>query len=368
MKISRVDVFRHPLPVVDAPYKMASGDIWAVETSIVKITCDNGVIGWGETCPVGQTYSEAHVDGAQAALKLLAKGLIGKRAQPLHVKDALNGLLTGHNYAKAAIDIATHDALARSLNLRVCDLLGGARQIVVPSYYATGIGEPDEVARRAEEKAAEGYGRLQVKVGGRRLELDIETARKVWEKVGHLGIKLAIDANRGWTTGDAITFSQQCRDIPCVLEQPCNTVDEIRTIRPLVRHPIYMDESSVDLNTVASVAGTGLVDGFGMKVTRIGGLQQMAAFRDICEARAMRHSCDDSWGGDIIAAACVHIASTVTPQLLEGVWLAAPYIEGNYDAENGVRVEGGSIKLPDGPGLGVVPDETAFGTPVASYF
>jgi 4-hydroxyproline betaine 2-epimerase len=81
----------------------------------------------------------------------------------------------------------------------------------------------------------------------------------------------------------------------------------------------------------------------------------------------MPHTCDDSWGGDIIAAACTHIGATVAPELLEGVWLAAPYIEGHYDPENGIRAEGGYIKRPQGPGLGVAPDASLFGAPVASF-
>ena len=96
-----------------------------------------------------------------------------------------------------------------------------------------------------------------------------------------------------------------------------------------------------------TAAGSGLVDGFGMKVTRIGGLQPMTAFRDVCDALNLPHTCDDAWGGDIIAAACTHMGATVRPSLNEGVWLAAPYIEGNYDARHGVKiVDGGSATIP----------------------
>ena len=38
--------------------------------------------------------------------------------------------------------------------------------------------------------------------------------------------------------------------------------------------------------------------------------------------------------------------------------MAAPYIEGNYDPVHGIRIEGGSIRVPQGPGLGVVPDRS----------
>ncbi len=111
----------------------------------------------------------------------------------------------------------------------------------------------------------------------------------------------------------------------------------------------------------------GARDGFGMKVTRIGGLEPMKIFRDICENSGLPHTCDDSWGGDIIAAACTHVASTVKENLLEGAWLAAPYIEGNYDRDNGIKIIQGHISVPEGLGLGVVIDETLFGSPIFSF-
>jgi hypothetical protein len=49
----------------------------------------------------------------------------------------------------------------------------------------------------------------------------------------------------------------------------------------------------------------------------MGGLQPMTAFRDLCAAMNLPHTCDDAWGGDIIAAACAHIGATVKPSLLE---------------------------------------------------
>ena len=104
-----------------------------------------------------------------------------------------------------------------------------------------------------------------------------------------------------------------------------------------------------------------------MKITRIGGLQNMRIFRDICEIRNLPHTCDDSWGGDIIAAACTQIASTVRPELCEGAWLAAPYIEGHYDEQNPVEIVDGHIKRPTGTGLGIAPDIKIFGEPIATY-
>ena len=131
--------------------------------------------------------------------------------------------------------------------------------------------------------------------------------------------------------------------------------------------PIYLDESTQDLGAVIRAIGSGICDGFGLKVTRLGGLSVMRTVRELCAVRSLPHTCDDAWGGDIIAAACVAIGATVKPELSEGVWLAAPYIEQHYDSTNGIDIVNGWISVPTGPGLGVVPDEGVFGAPVASW-
>lgn len=365
--IKEIHIYQHDLPVKNGPYTMANAEVWALDTTLVRIVATDGTEGWGETCPVGPTYAEAHALGARAALRQMAPDLIRAKLWPLLLQRKMNSLLNGHNYAKAAIDIAAHDLLGKLLGIRVADLLGGAVTDRVPSYYATGVGAPDEIARLAADKRDEGFRRLQVKVGGRPVEIDIETIHKVWEQIQNSGMRLAVDGNRGWTTRDALRVSRECPNIPFIMEQPCNTVEDLQKIRAQVTHGIYIDESSVDLNTVISAAGTGLVDGFGMKVTRIGGLTNMRSFRDICEARNLPHTCDDAWGGDVIAAACTHIAATVRPDLCEGAWLAAPYIDGHYDPENGIGIDRGFIALPKGPGLGVTPNTERFGDPVASF-
>lgn len=366
MRIAEVHLYSHDLPVKNGPYSFAGTEVWSLQTTLVKLVGENGAIGWGETCPLGPTYAEAHAGGARAALTEMAPGLVGADIHPKSLHRKMDSLLNGHNYAKAAVDIAAHDLLGKSLGLRVADLLGGAITETVPSYYAIGIGTPDENAKIARAKAAEGYTRLQMKVGGQPLDADIEMLHKIREAVGP-SVRLAADANRGLTARDTIQLSTACADVTMVIEQPCNTLEEIASIKGQLHHPVFLDESSIDLSTVIRAVGTGLCEGFGMKLGRIGGLQPMSTFRDICDARSVPHTCDDSWGGDIVAAACTHIGATVDPKLLQGVWLSQPYIEGHYDSENGIEIVDGHITLPSGPGLGITPDETLFGAPFASF-
>src|SRR5699024_4168601 len=137
---------------------------------------------------------------------------------------------------------------------------------------------------------------------------------------------------------------------------PCNTLAENIAIRDRGDHPLFLDEATENLSVVLECVQGQLCDGFGMKLTRVGGLRRMALVRHICQIRSVPHTTEDSWGGDIIAAACVQAAGTVSPALHEGTWIAQPLLAArHYDPQRPVRVVEGFIAVPRGPGLGVVP-------------
>ena len=138
-------------------------------------------------------------------------------------------------------------------------------------------------------------------------------------------------------------------------------------LRGRLCHPVAVDESSEGLNEFLRAMETGVCQGFGLKISRIGGLRPFSVVRDLCALRSMPHSCEDSWGGDIVSAACVQMGATVEPRLLEGVWLAQPYLTEHYDPVNGIEIDNGSIVVPNRPGLGVEPDESIMGVPLTSY-
>ena len=346
---------------------MSSSDVKQLDSTIVEIVSDDGISGWGETCPIGPVYQPHHMLGARAALAEVAPKLIGIEIASMHALwKCMDESLNGHGYAKAAVDIAAFDLLGKQLGIPVSTLLGGALTSRVPSYYSVTIHDPDETARIAKEKVKQGYKRLQIKLGGRPVEEDIESVRKVWEAVGY-DARLAADGNRGFTIVHAMALDRQCANVPFILEQPCNTMAEVAALKGRLVHPVYLDENTEDLNAVLTAIGDGISDGFGFKVTRLGGLSKIAIARDMCALRSLPHTCDDAWGGDIIAAACVHIGSTVDPRRFEGAWIAQEYLEGHYDSENPIDIEDGHIRVPTGPGLGVNPDPGMFGVPIAVY-
>ena len=346
---------------------MASTTVSSLDTTIVEIITDTGIKGYGETCPVGPVYQPQHARGARAALEETAPALIGQN--PLHTEQVYRTMersLNGSLYAKAAVDIACWDIAGKAYGVRVCDLLGGPFRESVPSYYSIGVMPPEQSARTASDKIREGFKRLQLKVGGRPLEEDVSAVRKVCE-VLEPGVTLAVDANRGWTLQQAQLASLQLREFSFVLEQPCSSFEEIQTLSGRIPHPVFMDEAAADLSAVLQAYANRAAAGFALKCTRVGGISAMRTIRDICRAARIPITCDDSWGGDIIAAACTHLGATVEPELFEGTWIAQPYIENHYDPKNGVRVKEGCITLPQGPGLGITPDVSPWGAPVLNF-
>jgi L-alanine-DL-glutamate epimerase-like enolase superfamily enzyme len=367
MRISELHIYQKDLPVVGGPYTMSRVTLDSIDTTIVKLVSDTGLVGWGEVAPLGPVYQPQHALGARAAIAELAPGLIGQALlTPLLLRRHMDGLLSGHNYAKAALDIAVMDLIGKHYGMRVCDLLGGAESERLPAYYAVGIGAPDEVARIAADKVAEGYRRIQIKAGGRDVSIDIAVVKKVWEQIGDRA-QLVVDTNRGMTASQAMRLSLACASIPFAFEQPCNTMEEVASIRPQIVHPIIIDENTECLNDVLRAIAMRVCDGFGLKLSRLGGINAMATVRDVCAARSMPHTVEDSWGGDIVAAAVLHLAATVEPRLLEAVWTAGSYIEESYDPESGIRVDAGYFDLPTGPGLGISPDESRIGRLLASF-
>ena len=144
--IARVEVYGYELTYVGEEYVMSGGrSIATLASTVVRVVTEDGVEGYGETCPLGSTYLAAHAEGARAALRELAPAVVGADpAEALVLHDRMDAVLTGHAYAKSAIDVACWDAAARTQGVSVTTLLGGLRNESFPLYVAIPLGEPAE--------------------------------------------------------------------------------------------------------------------------------------------------------------------------------------------------------------------------------
>ena len=358
MRIVRVTCFRQLQPFADGPYVMSGGRVEVgFDSSIVRLTTDTGVTGWGEMSPLGTTYDPAFADGACAAAPLLAEALLGTSLAS--AARTLGHALKGHPYAKSAFDMAAWDALARAAGVPLFDLLGGTDGDGTRLYRSIGRGEPAAMAARAAEYRGRGYRRLQVKVGGDPV-LDVAGLRAVMEAVPDA--ELYCDANGGWNTADARRFLAATTDLPFVLEQPCATYRECLQLRPHAARPMVLDESIETLADAVDAARDG-IDGITIKIARVGGITPARLIRDAAVALGMSVTVEDTGGADIDTAAMAHMSAS-TP---------ASHRAHTVDFHNWVTVSNGTglpptddglLRPPPGAGLGIDVDIASLGEPI----
>ena len=361
--IKEIRVYRMPLPAKTL-YNMSSSAVLTPESTIVALIDSDGVIGYGESCMATPQAQEANNDSIRSSLSILSPSVIGINPMELDlINSTMENSLKGETEAKAAIDIACWDLIGKRLGKSVAELLGGNITDEVITYHVVGITSPENAEEEAARLQVEGISRIQLKAGGRAIENDIEAIKAV-SGVLKGGTVLDVDTNRGWTEDEAIQVSNACLEVSMSMEQPCASEEELYRLKPKIFHPLIVDESATDMNTISKMVSASIADGFGLKITRIGGLTPMKAVRDFCIETQTPMSSDDAWGGDIIGAAGVALGTTVPSSLNRGAWLANTYHQVHYDPVNGPRIENGMIKLPKGgPGLGLVIDEEIFGKP-----
>src|SRR5262249_49316256 len=148
------------------------------DSTLVKITTDEGLSGWGEGCPFSPTYMLAFAEGTRAGIQLMGPALLG--ADPRQIEDIyarMDAVLYGHPYAKSPVDIACWALLGQAAGLPVSDLRGGTVQPRFPLYHVVGVNRPEVMRARAEELVGQGFRRFQVKVGSGHWHLDVARAR-----------------------------------------------------------------------------------------------------------------------------------------------------------------------------------------------
>jgi L-alanine-DL-glutamate epimerase-like enolase superfamily enzyme len=311
------------------------------ETVFVELR-HGGVVGNGEGTPI-ERYDE---DGASAVAYLEeCAAVLGDDPFAL---DEIEARLPEREHvqaARAALDHALHDLCGKLVGLPVWRLLGLRRE-GPPTCWTVWLGDPDDMARRAE-KAAPRFQRLKLKLGGGD-GLDVDRVRAV-RSVTEL--PLQVDVNEWWSVDEALDALPQLAGLGVeYCEQPLREGDEggakVNAASPI---PIYVDE---DCHTLADVALCAeRAHGINIKLSKSGGIRE--AVRMAHAARALglgvMLGCMSESGlgisaGAQIASLCDFIDLDGNLLLLEDPW-------------PGVELVDGRQLPPDKPGLGVTARE-----------
>ena len=361
--ISAIRLFRQWQPFRDGTYRCSGGrSAEGFDSTIVEITARSGETGYGEMAPLGSFYDPAFAEGARAAMRELAPQLLGVDAAGI---DALNRrmdlLLKGHPYAKAAIDMALWDLVGRTTGLSLADMTGGVEGTTIPLYRSIAQEGPDAMAARAGKYIAEGYRRLQVKVG---LDVNDDIARlEAVRATVPADTVLYCDANASWTTAQVRRFLSATRGLDYVLEQPCATYAENLAIRGACDRPLVLDETIDSVDVLMRAIAGGLVDGVTIKLARVGGVTRARLIRDIAAARGLGITIEDTGGAEIDTAAYSALMLSTPVELRQHTvdfhnWVTVSNARAQF------RIADGEMAPPVGPGLGVEVDVAAFGEPI----
>lgn len=362
MKISKITVWQVDLPLHEGDYKWSGGkSVETFDSTIVGVETDEGVIGYGEVCPLGPVYLASYAKGVRVGVEELGPSLLGEN--PLHL-EKLNRLMDqamkGHPYVKSAIDVACWDILGKVSGLPVSSLLGGAYGENFVLYRAISQESPDEMAKKIAGYREEGYRRFQLKVGG-----DPDTdIKRISQASAQLqpGDKLVADANTGWLKHEAMRVVEAVRDIDVYIEQPCLRYEDCLSVRKHTNLPFVLDEVIDGMPEILKASHDLAMDVVNIKISKFGGLTRAKQARDLCVSLGVAMTLEDTWGGDIVTSAIAHLAhSTPTDFLFTATdfnsYVTQPLANGAPQRING------RMASSMAPGLGIEPMMDVLGDP-----
>ncbi len=357
MKITRVETFflQHKLPEAIGP----STILYPFrETLLVKISSDEGLVGWGETAPIGAT---------QALIERLGTLLIGQN--PLEHR-RLWRQLWGPNFgdplAVAALDIALHDLRGKALNLSLAELYGGRLRDRVPAYasamnYTANVEAVDQYPAEAAALVAQGFRALKMRLGGQPFARDLAAATAVREAVG-TDILLMADGNGAYSLGTAIQMGRELEKLAFYwfeepLPQPNYAGYEILTDKLDIA--IAAGEALGSRGAFKEVLSRRAMDIVQPDVSLCGGFAECLFISEMARLWGVP-SIPHCWGGAIVIAATLQLL-TLLPDASWARTTETPMLEldtyENRFRDNlitaPVTLIDGMIAVPTGPGLGI---------------
>jgi cis-L-3-hydroxyproline dehydratase len=363
MRITEIKAYRVELPLHEGAYKWSGGNAVSVfDSTVVAIETDQGILGYGEVCPLGPAYLPAYAAGARTGIAELAPKLIGLNPRELGaVNRRMDQAMRGHPYVKSAIDMACWDILGKASGQSVATLMGGRYGDDFALYRAISQDTPDVMAAMVSKYRGEGYTKFQLKVGG---EPDVDIARiNAVAKKLLPGDVLIADANTGWTQHQAMRVAHAVRDVDVYIEQPCASYEECLVVREHTNRPFILDEVIDDVAMVIQGYTDHAMDVINLKISKVGGLTKARQIRDLCVSLGIALTIEDTWGGDITTAAIAHLAHSTLPEFLFSATDFNSYVTVSI-ADGAPQRKNGRMAASSQPGLGVTPRMDVLGKPV----
>lgn len=344
------------------PHKMAVATMQTQTLVLVKITSDDGFIGWGEATTIGGLgYGEESPESIKTNIDTyfapLLRSLQGHNLA--QIMQVLKKHINGNRFAKCAIQTALLDIQAQRLGLPLSELLGGRLRDSVPVLWVLASGDTEkDIAEAQQMLEAKRHNFFKLKIGSRAVEADVEHVLAIKQALGN-EVSIRVDVNRAWSELDAIKGIKllQAGGVD-LIEQPC-AIDNIEAMQRLTHRfdiAIMADESLMGPSSAYRLAKSNAASVFAVKVAQSGGLLEGRDVATIAQLAGI-----DLYGGTMLEGAVgtmasAHLFSTFE-NLKFGTELFGPLLLTQEILTTPLRYENFELHLPNTPGLGIEIDE-----------
>jgi O-succinylbenzoate synthase len=352
MRFASIGLTLVRMPLV-RPFETSFGRMTAREAILVDVQDDSGAVGWGEcVADAGPFYSAEDSSTAWHVLeKYLVPTVLGRETRADGVARAFQQV-RGHQMAKASLEMAAWDLEARLQGKPLCELLGASAR---PIEAGVSIGIQESIAalvdRVAEERAA-GYRRVKIKIKPGWDREPVEAIRKT-----HGDIALMVDANAAYTMADAGLLKDLDPFGLMMIEQPLDYDDLVQHARlqQQLQTPICLDESIHSPQAAVDALDLGSCRIINIKPGRLGGFAASLAVHTTATSRNV-----PLWHGGMLETGIgrahnLHLSALPGFTLPGDVAASRRYFAPDL-IEPPIEVrEDGTILVPAGAGIGVVP-------------
>ncbi len=351
LKITNVQSWRATLrrATVWKTARYTKGDI---EATVVGITDDNGVTGYGympAMIIVGESPATAEALLHGAVAPVLKEGeIVGVLAAMQKIDYAIGG----NSQLKFAVEEALLDPQAKRMETPLFNLFGGLVRREVPVMRMLGLKPPKETADEALGLVERGYRYVKIKIGldDKR---DIETVKRTRDALGG-DVFISVDANQAYTPMHAVRVLNQLTDCNLVVvEQPVRQ-DDVRGmafVRQHVNIPIMADEGVNTPTDALRLIEADAMDAVSIKIWKMGGYYKSRDIAAVCNAANVGVHVGSTAGSQLMEAMQLHFCASI-PDLFAGAEIGE-FESLIDDPASGLTVEQGTLRVSERPGLGV---------------
>jgi D-galactarolactone cycloisomerase len=371
MLIKSIDIIRLAAPL-SQPFQWATGSIFQRTAILIRVVTDSGHVGWGETlqADAGRFVRDAFSPMLIGKDPLNRLALRRSMLQVVQASGVSHGIGIG---AVGAIDIALWDIAGKIFGQPLHRLLGGALRDSI-SLYASGLyynnhTSPIIIAQEAAAYIQQGFSSIKMKIGRQSLADDSKRIAIVRDTIGSRA-HLMVDANQAYNYDMAMEMGLYLEDMGVYwFEEPLNIndIEGYRRLAQSLKMHLAAGENFFGREEFTPFISEHLIHVAQPNIGNVGGVTEflsVAALADFWHIPFALHG----WGSSVLFAAALHVASCI-PYYAGGVetypHLEYPLLE--FDCTpNPMReplsletmpIRNGTIRVPEGPGLGINLDE-----------